>query len=60
MTSVVGKMLESIIRDKIVRYLESYSLIRDSQHGFRYKRSYLSNLLTFTMTSSLSTISPGL
>ncbi len=39
-------MLESIIRDKTVRYLESYSLIRDSQHGFSY-RSYLSNLLTF-------------
>ncbi len=35
-TSVVGKILESIIRDKIVRYLES--LIRDSQHGFRNKR----------------------
>ncbi len=47
LTSVVGKMLESIIRDKIVSYLESYSLIRDSQHGFRYKRSCLSNLLSF-------------
>ncbi len=30
LTSVVGKMLESIIRDKTVRYLESYSLIRDT------------------------------
>ncbi len=47
LTSVVGKMLESIIRDKTVKFLESYSLIRDSQHGFRYKRSCLSNLLTF-------------
>ena len=47
LTSVVGKLLESIIRDKIVRYLESHSLIGDSQHGFRNKRSCLSNLLTF-------------
>ncbi len=47
MTSVIGKMLESIITDKIGRYLESYALIRDSQHGFRYKRSCLSNFLTF-------------
>ncbi len=41
LTSVVCKMFESIIIDKIVSYLE-----RDSQHGFRNKRSCLSNLLT--------------
>ncbi len=44
---VVGKMLESIIRDKIVNNLERYSLISDSQHGFWHKRSCLSNLLMF-------------
>ncbi len=38
LTFVVGKMLESIIRDKIIRYLEHYSLIRESQHGFKNKR----------------------
>ncbi len=47
LTSVVGKMLESIISDKIVRHPERNSLIKDSQHGFRNKRSCLSNLLTF-------------
>ncbi len=47
LTSVVSKMLESIIRDKIVTYLERYSLIRDLQHSFRYKRSCLPDLLTF-------------
>lgn len=47
LTSAVGKLLESIIRDKIVSYLESHSLIEDSQHGFCNKRSCLSNLLTF-------------
>ncbi len=40
-------MLESIIKDKIVSYLERHSLIRDSLHGFRHKISCLSNLLTF-------------
>ncbi len=42
LTFVVGKNAREHIRDKIVRYL-----IRDSQHEFRYKRSCLSNLLTF-------------
>ncbi len=40
-------MLESLIKDKIVSYLERHSLIRESQPGFRNKRSYLSNLLSF-------------
>ncbi len=47
MISVVGNMLESIIRDKIVIYLESHLLIRDSRHGFGNKGSCLANLLTF-------------
>ncbi len=41
LASVVGKLLESIVRDKIVSYLESHSLIKDSKHGFRNKRSFL-------------------
>ena len=47
LTSVVGKLLESVIRDKLVDFLERNNLIKDSQHGFRQKRSCLSNLLTF-------------
>lgn len=47
LTSVVGKLLESIIRDKIVEHLEQCNLIRDSQHGFRAKRSCLTNLVEF-------------
>ncbi len=43
----MGKMLESIIGDKIVSYLERYPLICDSPQGFRHKRSCLFNLLTF-------------
>ena len=47
LTSVVSKLMESILRDKIVEFLEKNSIIRDSQYGFRNKRSCLTNLLDF-------------
>ena len=47
LTSIVGKLLEGIMVDKIGNYLESGSLLRDSQHGFRRHRSCLTNLLEF-------------
>ena len=47
LTSVVCKIMETIIRDKVVNYLEENKLIKDSQHGFRNKRSCLTNLLDF-------------
>ncbi len=47
LTSVVGKVLEGIIADKIVDHLESNKLLYDSQHGFRRKRSCLTNLIEF-------------
>jgi len=50
LTSIAGKLLESIIRDKIVEHLNDYNLIRDSQHGFRRNRSCLTNLLQFYNT----------
>ena len=34
LTSVIGKMLESIIAKRIWLHLESHNLISDSQHGF--------------------------
>ena len=39
LTSVVCKLMESILRDKIVEFLEKNNIIRDSQHGFRNRRS---------------------
>ena len=45
LTSVVGKLLEGILRDRIHRHLEMQGLIRDSQHGFVSGKSYLSNLI---------------
>ena len=47
LTSVVCKLMESILRDKIVEFLEKNNIIKDSQHGFRNKRSCLTNLLDF-------------
>ena len=38
--------MESMIRDKTVEYLEKND-IKDSQHGFRNKRSCPTNLLDF-------------
>ena len=40
-------MLETLIRDKLVNHLEKNKLLRNTQHGFRNKRSCLTNLLDF-------------
>lgn len=47
LTSLVGKMLESIIKDNILQHLVKFKLIFDSQHGFSKGRSCLTNLLDF-------------
>ena len=45
LTSQVCKVLESIIRDRIVEHLTENNLLNDAQHGFREGRSCLTNLL---------------
>ena len=47
LTSQIGKIMERMIKEDIVHFLESNKLIKDSQHGFRNKRSCLTNLLEF-------------
>ena len=47
LTSVLCKILESIIKDRVVAHLDKFNLIRDSQHGFMKGRSCLTNLLEF-------------
>jgi len=47
LTSILGKILESIIKDSIVEHLDKFKLIHTSQHGFTKGRSCLSNLLDF-------------
>ena len=47
LTSILCKILESIIKDSINEHLVKYYLIKNSQHGFRTEKSCLSNLLEF-------------
>ncbi|XP_072107366.1 uncharacterized protein [Mobula birostris] len=45
--SVVGKLLESIVKDEVTEYLEAYDKIGRIQHGFLKGKSCLTNLLQF-------------
>jgi len=47
LTSQICKVFETIIRDSVVYYFEDNSLLLNSQHGFRKRRSCVTNLLTF-------------
>jgi hypothetical protein len=47
LTSVSFKLLESIIKDRIMAHLKKHRLIRKSQHGFMPGRSCTTNLLAF-------------
>lgn len=47
LTNVVGKLMESVIRDEMVNYLETHKILRDYQHGFRNARSCETNLLLY-------------
>ena len=45
LTSVVCKVLESLIRDAILQHLNSNNLLSNTQHGFRPKRSCSTQLV---------------
>ena len=47
LTSVICKLLEAIIRDHIMDFLITHTLINPSQHGFLRARSCLTNMLCF-------------
>jgi hypothetical protein len=47
LTSVPCKLLESVIKDKIMSHLLNNELIKDSQHGFMPGRSCSTNLVEF-------------
>jgi len=55
LTSQIGKVMESILRDALLHHLDRHNLIRNSQHGFRKGYSCASNLLAFleSVTASL-------
>ena len=46
LTSHLIKIFEKVIRKKIVDYMEMHELFNPSQHGFRFGRSCLSQLLS--------------
>ena len=45
LTSTLSKLMETIIRDEIINYLNTNSLFVDNQYGFRKGRSCESQLL---------------
>ena len=47
LTSVPGKILERLIRDKIVEHMTANNLFAKSQHSFRLGKSCLNQLLEF-------------
>ena len=47
LTSVICKLLETIIRDHMMDFLIKHKIINPSQHGFLKARSCLTNLLCF-------------
>ena len=47
LTSVICKLLESIIRDHMMDFLNKHKLINPSQYGFLKAKSCLTNLLCF-------------
>ena len=47
LTSVICKLLESLLRDHMVEFITRHNLINQTQHGFLKGRSCLTNLLEF-------------
>lgn len=47
LTSIPGKILESIIKDQVIDHLNTNNLIHDTQHGFMKNKSCTTNLLEF-------------
>ena len=47
LTSVVGKLLERLVKNQMDVFIENNELMRDSQHGFRRGRSTQTNLIEF-------------
>ena len=45
LTSVIGKIMESVIRDSLVKHMMENNLFCDQQHGFVLGRSCMTQLL---------------
>ena len=58
LTSIICKIIESIIRDELLKHLMVNKLLSKAQHGFIPRRSCLSNLLE-TLDFITSTLADG-
>jgi Reverse transcriptase (RNA-dependent DNA polymerase) len=58
--SIPCKVLESLIKDNLMRHLIQNKLIKDSQHGFMPNRSCTTNLIEFmdTVTKNIDSGKP--
>ena len=45
LTSHLGKVLESVVKDQLHDFIETYGLLSENQHGFRKRKSCISQLL---------------
>ena len=45
LTSILCKLMESIIRDKLMEFVDERDLLSEDQHGFRSGRSCVTQLL---------------
>ena len=52
LTSVVCRLMETLLKNEIIRHLNNNNLIRPSQHGFLPNKSCATNLLTFLERST--------
>ena len=61
MTSVPCKVIESLIKDVIVKHLEQDSIISNKQHGLVAKKAYVPNMLETVdfFTGSMSRRQPA-
>ena len=44
-TSIIGKLMESIVRDKLVAHMEINNALLEKQHGFVPNKNCMTNLL---------------
>ncbi|CAL4098733.1 unnamed protein product, partial [Meganyctiphanes norvegica] len=47
LTSVVGKVFETLVRDALVKHTTENAIIKIQQHGFMKKKSTVTNLLEY-------------
>jgi hypothetical protein len=47
LTSIVGKLMEGVIKDQIVNHLDTNNTLSPTQHGFRKRRSCTTNLVEY-------------